>query len=70
MKRLTPAKINQIAFAARDGKADPDEVREALEFFYRCADARKPIPPRLIDYVAESFGRYLGLKEFYGPDVH
>jgi hypothetical protein len=68
LKPLTPSKLNQIAFASRDGKADPDEVREALKLFYRHAEARKPIPPRLIEFVAESFGRYLGYRDVYGPD--
>jgi hypothetical protein len=66
MKNLTPSKINQIAFAARDGTVDPDDVLAALTLFHRCAFAREQIPRRLIDYVAESFGRLLGLKDYYG----
>jgi hypothetical protein len=67
MKRLTPAKIDQIAFAARQGIADPDEVREGLKDFYGCVEVRRPIPAQLIKFVAESFGRYLGFRDSYGP---
>jgi hypothetical protein len=65
---LTPSKLNQIAFDVRDGKADPNDVREALTLFYRHAQAKTPIPRRLVDFVAESFGRYLGYKDFFGAD--
>jgi hypothetical protein len=65
---ITSSKLNQIAFAARDGRAEPDEVHEALRLFYRHVEAKTQIPPRLIEFVAESFGRYLGYKDFYGPD--
>jgi hypothetical protein len=67
-KPLTPSKINQIAFAASEGKARVEDVRQALELFYCLAAEKKSIPPRLVAFVAESFGRYLGHKDFYGPD--
>jgi hypothetical protein len=68
MKKLTPSKINQIAFAARDGTADPDDVRAALLLFCQCSLERKAIPARLIGFAAESFCRFFELKGHYGPD--
>jgi hypothetical protein len=46
--------------------ADPADVRRVLELF-ALAVAGQPIPPRVVTFVAESFGRYLGHKRFYGP---
>lgn len=66
-KPLTPAKINQLRFAARNGKADPADVRRALNLFYRLRVANRPILSELLDFVTESFGRYLGHKDFFGP---
>ena len=44
--------------------ADPADVRGVLELFYALAVAGQPIPPRLVTFVAESFGRYLGHKRY------
>jgi hypothetical protein len=68
LKSLSLSRVTQIAYAARDGKAEPAEVREVLALFYRHAEAKTPIPQRVVEFVAEAFGRYLGLKDFYGPD--
>ena len=61
---LTPERISQIAFAAHEGKAEVEDVRRLLALFYHLASEEKPIPHRLIAFVAESFGRYLGEKHF------
>jgi hypothetical protein len=65
MKKLTPSKINQIAFAARDGTADPDDVRAALLLFCQCSLEGKAIPARLISFVSESFCRFFELRGVY-----
>ncbi len=61
MKKLTPSKINQIAFAARDGTADPDDVRAALLLFCQCSLEGKAIPARLISLVFSRFVDFLNL---------
>ena len=67
-KEPTASQINLIAFAARDGETTPEEARALLEMFYKQAIDGKRIHPRLLEFVAESFGRFLGHKFFYGPD--
>jgi hypothetical protein len=65
---LTLENINLIAFAASEGTADAADVRQALDLFFRLVTANKAVPIRLTEYVAESFGRFLGKKYFHGPD--
>jgi hypothetical protein len=65
---ISPSRLTQIIFAASEGKADSADVCQVLNMFYRLANENRPIPRPLIDFVAASFGRYLGYKDFHGPD--
>lgn len=54
---LTPATILEIAYEARQGKADPDDARRVIEMF--CASADSNFPPELIGHLQASFREYL-----------
>jgi hypothetical protein len=55
-RRLTPAHINQIAFAIRDKKGAPDDARALLALFCQAVESRRilprdPVANRLLEHV-------------------
>ena len=66
-EKLSPSRINFIAYDVIDGKADPLEARLLLECFCDCYDnwydTREPIPHRLIEHLYNSFRFYLDDKK-------
>ena len=62
--RLTLSRINQMAFAARDGEANHDDARILLTLFCRCIEqgtisAHNPAADRLLEHVRGAFQAYL-----------
>jgi hypothetical protein len=62
--RLTLSQVNLIAFAARDGTADPEHARVLLELFCQAIErgqiaARDPVAARLTEHVREAFRAHI-----------
>jgi hypothetical protein len=56
---LTSFQINQIAFAARDGVANPEDAKRLMAHFCDLVERRKPLPSRLTEHFREAFTDYL-----------
>lgn len=58
-KKLTVLQIDRIALAARDGEASESDLRCLLAYFRDGVRNLEPIPQNLLEYIAESFDRFL-----------
>jgi hypothetical protein len=61
---FTPSEVNLMAFAVREGRANPDDARALLTLFCQCVEyrlilARNPVADRLLEHVREAFRAYL-----------
>ncbi len=58
-KSISPAQINQIAWDVLDDEADPEEVRELLEYICKLVDRQEQLSPVILRYVRDSLRRFL-----------
>jgi hypothetical protein len=63
-RNLTPSQVNSMAFAVREGNANPGDARALLILFSQCVEhgliaARNPVADRLLEHVREAFRAHL-----------
>jgi hypothetical protein len=56
---LTSSQINLIAFAVRDGGAEPEDARRLMQHFCELVDRGRQVPPQLLQHFRQSFSAYL-----------
>ena len=55
----TPLELISLAADVREGRADPDEVRDLLAYFCVTVNRREKVPSELLEYLAEAFQRFI-----------
>ena len=56
---ISPAEFNLIASQVRDDEADPEEVRDLLEYICKLVDQEEPLPPEILKYIRDSLRAHL-----------
>lgn len=58
-KSISRVQINQIAWDVLDDEANPEEVRELLEYICELVVRKEPLPPEVLRYIRDSLRAYL-----------